>query len=186
MQIDQLYIRNSDPTLFEKDQANTNCGSFALNVTEWYTPYLIDNDTSIDDGNLSYYTEMDRNDWAYELVQDGYSVQEVMEFLIEKDWEFILKSCPWLIPIHKEEIVPTDRVIAYRLSLELPDKLSEFDLEENGDFHFRVMIDGEWWEKNGGGPIHKVEEMNEEPWEAEKWLVYTGPIKYAKFREEQL
>ena len=91
MQIDQLYIRNSDPTLFEKDQANTNCGSFALNVTEWYTPYLIDNDTSIDDGNLSCYTEMDRNDWIYELVQDGYSVQEIMEFLIEKDWELILK-----------------------------------------------------------------------------------------------
>lgn len=185
MQIDQLYIRNSDPTLFEKNPTNTNCGSFALNVTEWYSPYLID-DVYIDDIDLSDYTEMDRNSWAYELVQEGYSVQEIMEYLIDKDWEFILKSCPWLVPIRKEEINPADRVIAYRLSLELPNELSDFDLEENGDFHFRVMIDGEWWEKNGGGPVRKVEEMNEEPWEAAEWLVYTGPIKYAKFREEQL
>ena len=53
MQIDQLYIRNSDPALFEKDPINTNCGSFALNVTEWYSPYLID-DVYIDENGKQY------------------------------------------------------------------------------------------------------------------------------------
>ena len=183
MQINQLYIRNSDPNLFEKDRESTNCGSFALNVTSWYCPYLVD-DEYIDDIDLSDYTEADRNSWAFELAQEGYTAEEIIELLIEKDWEFILKSCPWLVPIKKEEVQPTDRVIAYRLSLELPDNIENFDLEENGDFHFRVMIDGEWWEKNGGGPVHEVEDMNEEPWEATEWLVYTGPIKYARFREE--
>ena len=113
------------------------------------------------------------------MLSDDYSREEVMECVIERDFEFILKTCPWLVPIDEEEINAKDRIIAYRLSLEVPDNLDDFDMDEYSDFHFRVLVDGEWWEKNGAGPVHKVE--NPDIWEVDDWLVYDGPIRYAKF-----
>ena len=95
-----------------------------------------------------------------------------------------MKTCPWLEPIDEEDINDEDRIIAYRLSMEIPDERDEFDVDEYTDFHFRVLIDGEWWEKNGAGPVHKVEETDDEAWVVEDWWVYSGPIRYARFRKE--
>ena len=58
-------------------------------------------------------------------------------------------------------------------------------MDDNGDFHFRLLKDGEWWEKNGAGPVHKVVGTDGENWEVDEWLVYSGPIKYARFRREK-
>jgi hypothetical protein len=105
-----------------------------------------------------------------------------MEIILERDWEFILKTCPWIRPISKENIDPKDRVIAYRLMMEEVEP-KEFDPDLNTDFHFRVLIDGEWWEKNGEGPIHLCDSFTDEsPWENGS-LVYDSLIKYAKFKE---
>jgi uncharacterized protein Usg len=49
------------------------------------------------------------------------------------------------------------------------------------DFHFRLFADGEWWEKNGAGPVHRVEYPDAEVWEIDDWLIYDGEIRYAKF-----
>jgi hypothetical protein len=46
------------------------------------------------------------------------------------------------------------------------------------------MINGEWWEKNGATAIHKVEDPD--VWEVDDWLVYDGPIRYARFRREEI
>ena len=181
MELDKLYKRNSNPKLFEEKQDDTNCGSFALNVTKWYTPYLTD-DTDNDDA-LWKYEEYEREQWVMEMLQEGYSREEIMEAVTERDFEFILKTCPWLVPIDESEIDTKDRVIAYRLSLEITDEPEEFDMDEYGDFHFRVLIDGEWWEKNGAGQVHKVDCPDAEIWEVDDWLVYDGPIMYAKFVE---
>ena len=110
--------------------------------------------------------------------------EEIMASLIERDFEFILKTCPWLVPIDEDEISENDRVIAYRLSMEIPDEREEFDMDEDTDFHFRLFINGEWWEKNGASPIHKVAEPDTDIWEVDEWLIYDGEIRYAKFREE--
>lgn len=183
MELKELYKRNSNPHLFDENVYSTNCGSFALNVTEWYMPYIYDDEC---DEAMSQYSESERSEYVYELLSEGYSVIEVMERLIEKDFEFILKTCPWLIPIKKEEIDPKDRVIAYRLSIDNNfDSADEFDMDDYTDFHFRVLIDGQWWEKNGAGEVHLVEDMNEDEWWVDDWLVYGGPIKYAKFREDR-
>lgn len=181
MTIDTLYKRNSNPTLFYDRPGDTNCGSFALNVTEWYTPYIIDNIG--EDDELWQYEEQERAQWAYDLFQEGYTAMEVMEAITSRDFEFILKSCPWLVPIREDEIDMRDRVIAYRLSIPEPVCIEDFDMEDDTDFHFRVLIDGEWWEKNGAGPVHKVEHPEDEVWEVDEWLIYNGPIRYAKFLE---
>ena len=182
MELDKLYKRNSNPSLFDEKPDDTNCGSFALNVTKWYTPYLTD-DTYNDDA-LCQYEEYERERWVIDMLSEGYSREEIMEAVTERDFEFILKTCPWLKSIDESEIDENDRVIAYRLSMEQPpDDPEEFDMDEYGDFHFRVMIDGEWWEKNGAGPVHLIEDPDADVWEVEDWLVYDGPIKYAKFVE---
>ena len=184
MELDKLYKRNSNPSLFDDEQDDTNCGSFALNVTKWYTPYLTD-DTDNDD-ELWQYEEYEREAWAMELLREGHTREEVMEAITNRDFEFILKTCPWLIPINESEIDLKDRVVAYRLSLEEVDDVDEFDMDELGDFHFRVLIDGEWWEKNGAGPVHRVEDPEQENWVVDDWLIYDGPIMYAKFREGRI
>lgn len=187
MRLDKLYKRNSDPELFFEEPDGTNCGSFALNVTEWYTPYITDDDVDEDD-ELYQYAEWERANHAYELAQEGYTAEEIIEELIEQDFEFILKTCPWLEPIREEDIdYDKDRVIAYRLSLEVPTDTSEFDMDDYGDFHFRLLKNGEWWEKHGAGPVHKVEEDENEDgaWNVDNWLIYSGPIKYARFRREK-
>jgi hypothetical protein len=88
------------------------------------------------------------------------------------------------VPIDEDEISENDRVIAYRLSMEIPDEREEFDMDEDTDFHFRLFINGEWWEKNGAGSVHKVEYPDADVWEVDEWLIYDGEIRYAKFREE--
>jgi hypothetical protein len=116
-----------------------------------------------------------------ELLLEGHEREDVMDIILERDWQFILMACPWLVPIQREDINEKDRVIAYRLMLEDVEP-TEFDPDINTDFHFRVLIDGEWWEKNGAGPVHKVENPDDdEDWVVDDWLVYDGEIRYAKF-----
>ena len=187
MRLDTIYKRNTDPGLFLNKESETNCGSFALNVTDWYLPYL-EGSVGEDDELLMYEVD-ERMRFAYDLAQEGYSAMEIMEVITDRDFEFILKTCPWLIPISEKDALsadPKERIVAYRLSLEIPDELEDFDIEENGDFHFRVRIDGDWWEKNGASAVHKVEEAITDIWEVDDWLVYSGPIKYAKFRQEEI
>lgn len=184
MELDKLYTRNTQSKFWDdnKESYHLNCGSFALGVESWYCPYLEDDDELEDE--LWQYSSTERRDWMEELVSDGHELVDIMEDVIERDFEFILKTCPWLEPITREQISYEDRVIAYRLCIEIPNERDEFDCDECTDFHFRVLINGEWWEKNGGGPIHYVgDEIDEEPWEVDDWLVYSGPIKYARFKE---
>ena len=180
MKLDKLYKKNNNPDLFDEEMRETNCGSFALNVTEWYTPYLIDD--RVEDESYVY-TEEERAAMAFELLAEGWSREDVMAEITLRDFEFILKTCPWLVPIEKEEINREDRIIAYRLSLEVPGDVEDFDMDDCGDFHFRVLLDGEWWEKNGAGEVHKVLDPDNEIWEVDDWLIYDGPVMYAKFRE---
>lgn len=180
MELSKLYKRNTNPKLYEDEQVDTNCGSFALGVDGWYCPYILDE--LDEDDELWIYTEYERAHWIEELVYEDYDREEIMDAVIARDFEFILKTCPWLMPIEREEINEKDRVIAYRLSMEIPDERSEFDTDDYTDFHFRVLIDGEWWEKNGAGPVHKVENPDDdEDWVVDDWLVYDGEIRYAKF-----
>ena len=185
MTLDTLYKRNTNPRLFEEEQNGLNCGSFALNVTSWYCPY-IDDDDEIDADNdyLWSYTGYERFRWIEDLVADGWDREDIMLDVLDRDFEFILMTCPWLEPITKEEIKPNDRVIAYRISMLMPEERNEFDACEAMDFHFRVLINGEWWEKNGRSTVHFVgTEVDEEPWVVTEWLIYDGEVRYARFKE---
>lgn len=185
MELNTLYNRNTQSKFWEenKESHDLNCGSFALGVDTWFCPYIED-DRDIDD-EFWMYTYSERRDWIEELVREEHELSEIMEDILERDFEFILKTCPWLEPIDVEDIAGEERVIAYRLSMEIPDEREEFDADEYMDFHFRVLINGGWWEKNGATPVHYVgDKIDEEPWVVDDWIVYSGPIKYARFKEQ--
>ena len=186
MRYNELYKRNSNPNFWDWDNSifHCNCGSFALNLTSWYTPYLCETEIDrMEDVDAYLFGENEREHFMEELLLEGYKREDVMDIILERDWEFILLTCPWLEPIGREEISENDRVIAYRLMLEEGVEPLEFDADLHTDFHFRVLIDGEWWEKNGGGPIHSCGAFTDEsPWHCETW-VYDSNIKYARFKE---
>lgn len=186
MTLNTLYKRNSDPGIFygATTLGTLNCGSFALDVDKWYCPYIENDDEIGEDDYLWRFEEYERECWIIDMLEDEIDRLDVMEAVIDRDFEFILKTCPWLEQIDEDEIDLKDRVVAYRLSMMVPSEASEFDVDSDMDFHFRVLIDGEWWEKNGNGPVHKVEDPEADVWEVEDWLVYDGPIRYARFKEE--
>lgn len=161
-----------------------NCGSFALDVDRWYCPYIEDDDDISEDDELWQYTETARREWIEELVQEGVPREEIIMEVLDRDFEFILKTCPWLEQIGAEDINKEDRVIAYRLSFELPSTPEDFSVEGDTDYHFQVQIGGRWWEKNGTCAVHKVPEPDvNEPWVVDKYLKYDGEIRYARFRK---
>ena len=171
-----VYKRNTEPGIFYGEgSGDLNCGSFALDVNEWYTPYWFE-----DNGE---YCESEREEWMYTLLCDGHSRQEVMSYVLEADFDYILRTCPWLEQIDYEDIQPEDRVIAYRLSLDEIDCAEDFNYDLDTDFHFRVLIDGEWYEKNGCGPVHLADQDVLADWRVDNWLVYDSEVKFARFKE---
>lgn len=185
MKYDELYARNSRPDFWKTEWAKDtcNCGSFALNLTTWFAPYLCESEIDdMDDVNAYQYGCSERESIMEELLLEGCDREDVMEIIAKKDWEFILMTCPWLVPVNREEIQPGDRAIAYRLMLENVEPL-EFDADIHTDFHFRAYINGGWWEKNGAGPIiYCGTYADESPWHYHS-LVYDGAVRYAKFVE---
>jgi hypothetical protein len=178
-------MRNTRPDFWKTDKAekSCNCGSFALNLTTWFAPYLDESEIDdMDDVDAYQYSDNEREHLIEELLWEGYDREDIMDIILERDWQFILMTCPWLVPIQRDDIDEKDRVIAYRLMLEETEP-DEFDADLHTDFHFRVLIDGKWWEKNGNGPIHTCGDFADEaPWHCETWM-YDSGIKYAKFRE---
>jgi hypothetical protein len=186
MELEKLYNRVRHPAIFyEKEELdNLNCGSFALGVDSWYCPYIDEDDDINEDDELWQYTETARREWIEELVQEGVPREEIIMEVLDRDFEFILKTCPWLEQIGPEDINEKDRVIAYRLSFELPSEREDFDLHSDTDYHFQVQIDGQWWEKNGICEVHRVPRPDaNEPWIVDKYLKYDGEIRYARFRK---
>lgn len=161
------YIKNSDPSFWTKNRWNCNCGSFALDIARCFIPYT------------ENYDEVDRYDMIDELLGLGYSHKEVVDFVLERDWEEILRLCDWIVPIDLEDAGSEERVIAYRIFI-------KFDEEDNvidEDFHFRVRIDGEWLEKAGSFPVRSCNHTDQSaPWVSYPSLVYDSKIKYARFR----
>lgn len=164
-----MFKRNKDPRFWRNERLECNCGSFALNVRENVCPY----------DKSPGYSEEDRKIMIEELLYDGLSREDVMEIILERDWEEILKECDWIEPINEEDIRPEDKVVAYRLCLVLDEEGGVWD----DDFHFRVRIGGFWFEKNGSYPVHFCGDTDQkEPWQSTETLIYDSSIKYARFK----
>ena len=154
MRFSDIYERNTRPDFYEGND-ECNCGSFA------------------------------RTERLIEALEEGVDIYELLEATIDKDWDFILSACPWLKPIKYEDIektAPNEQIIAYRLYIDPEQECSTWMIVDDMDFHFRTRIDGEWYEKCGGGPVCRLGADIDilEPWEGPEDIVYDGPIRFAK------
>lgn len=166
------YYRNTDPSIWKGTNTYCNCGSFALDVTSWFSPY---------DNEGSTYCYEDRVDLIVDMWEEGYEKEDIYAILLEKDQEEILRVCPWIEPVLLSEAEPEERLIAYRLVLDLEEsELFSSYVEE--DFHFRVRIDGKWYEKCGEGPVVLCENQDvTQEWHCCGGMDYDSDIIYFRF-----
>ena len=150
---------NNDPSFWEGNSGNCNCGSYALNITDWYYPYP---------------ERQSFEAWIVEMTEDGVSMERMRDIIfynnvynIERQFE------DYLIPIESpHDVVTCVDVIAFRISLT---GTSEHLLY---DFHFKLRHDGKWTEKMGWDDVRECELKPDEPWYEDEDLIYSGPIKY--------
>ena len=170
----QFYERNKDPNFWTGENVKCNCGSFALNVTSWFSPY--DNDDK--------YSEEDRTKIIRSLYEEGYSREDIMDIVLRRDQEEILRVCPWIEPVLPNEILPTDRVIAYRININFND-WDSYSSYIDEDFHFRVRIGGFWFEKCGEDKVQFCNDQNvSNQWYSAANLSYDSEILFFRFVTE--
>ncbi len=174
------YNRIKDMLFWEEKRKNCNCGSFALGVDSWFLPLS---------GGECY---EDREELIRELYCEGYSRDDILGILLEKDEECILALCPWIEPIAKEDIKPEDTIVVYRLALELDEQYNEIDDEDyldyiDEDFHFRIRLEGIWYDKCGITEIEICDEQDEDledPWHTRYGVIYDSEIRYFRHKEK--
>jgi hypothetical protein len=135
------YTKNSDPNYFEENEAWSNCGSFAFNIEEWYDPEC---DFEIDVGYIG--------DWMMEMVDNGYSCDEVADIYTERLVESVLNDFFGEVRevCFPSEIQENEELIALR-------GCCRYETNEDNypdyDFHFKVLRNGIWQEKCGQLPV---------------------------------
>lgn len=135
------YTKNSDPNYFEDNSECANCGSFAFNVEEWYNPELDLEEEVLYIGA-----------WMAELIDNGYSCDEVADIYAEiltesvlRDFEGEIREILFPSQVHNDE-----ELIAFRGYCRYE---TGEDYIPDYDFHFKVFRDGIWQEKCGSQPV---------------------------------
>ena len=158
------FSPNHDPNYFEEHSFLTNCGSFAFNIQEWYSPDDRFCEDDIELGNRLF-------------KETFLSVEEILRLLYERNVKQILKDFDVMQVTDKNfSLKPNEELIAFRMCVN-PDASTE-DEPLYIDYHFRVKRSGCWMEKPGCHEIRMVDNYSEDPWEVSEELIYTGPIAY--------
>ena len=107
-----------------------------------------------------------------------------MDIVLRRDQEEILRVCSWIEPILPSEILPTDKVVAYRINIDFNDwDWPSSYIDE--DFHFRVRIGGFWFEKCGEDKVQFCDDQNVfNQWRSTDNLSYDSEILFFRFTTE--
>ena len=135
------YTKNTNPNFYEENECSSNCGSFAFNVEEWYDP---ERDFEIEVGYIS--------DWMVEMVDNGYSCDEVADIYAEGLAESVLNDFFGEIRevYFPSEVNENEELIALRGYCRYE---TGEDYIPDYDFHFKVFRNGIWQEKCGSEPV---------------------------------
>ena len=151
------YTRNSDLNFYKEKPWETNCGSYALRLNEWYEldPYFED--------VTGYYID----EWIDEQGEKGFSDFEISEMygeiLVEgilQDFEGELEVCNGRPPATKGVELIAFATFCYYVEDGSPDF----------DYHFKVLRDGKWMEKCGTDRVRECEE--------DEWGDYISGVTY--------
>lgn len=150
-----------------------NCGGFALSVYNWVTPYVV-TATLVDNEDCLDYTDNEREDLMRALYEEGWDNTDIENEILIRDKDFLLSEYPFLEEVNLEDCDPKDTVIAYRLFIHWDDEIGEVD---DTDFHFKVRINGFWFEKMGAEEISPCALDENKPWHYAT-ADYTSQIVY--------
>lgn len=156
------YTRNNDRDFYDEYQEDTNCGSFALSIEEWYNP----NDNF----------EKDGNDYATKVFEETKDIVYATDMLFKRCCQGIIEDFGDEIEvidnIYNCKLKDNEELIAFRVGID------PYGFYANTDFHFRVFRDGRWQEKCGCGPVEDYIELEPDTeWELYNWS-YDSDIFY--------
>lgn len=155
----------------ERNAINThaddyNCAGFALRTFSWYCPLP--------------QTTYDRLE---ELFEEGFDFETIENMMTNEMVDTMLSDFPNELRVveYGQPIKSDEELIAFRFGLNYD---SDFDFDFMGpwdcdvDFHYQVLRDGRWQEKNGDGEIHDCDEPDPNIAWSSGWLVYGGPLVF--------
>lgn len=192
------YTSNKDPNFWMNNKTNLsgkNCGSYALDVLEWYRPYDLYEEGGDDiirahDGCATFLEALE--------ASTKYHVDNILD-----DFHDIR------IIDNYDEAESNERIILYREGIyveengivpDLNDVCTDIYTDENSDtsdiyqywdwdFHFIWRdISGYWHEKNGSKDIKEIEEPSlDDVWISPNGeIVYQGPVVIFAKKENNL
>lgn len=152
--LNKLKKRNENNT-----KSNSyNCGGYALRTYSWYLPYE-------DEDELNWEVS------CYDFEDEEDLLTVLTERCVEKIAEDFRGSIRCFVAYPEISYDPAQyELIAFRVSADLND----FYECEDWDFHFKVLRDGRWMEKNGSESIH---ECDEDDWDGPGYF-YNGDTVY--------
>lgn len=141
--------RNQDNTY----QSEYNCGGYALRTFSWFYP---------DEAGTGF-DWAEREDVIQGMIFDGYYKEEIYNVILNRDVQYMLSVIPTL-SIYKGDPKTYqekdgEELIAYRIFI-------NDEEEDDNDFHFMVLRNGHWREKNGSFNI----KFCLPPWEEGNWV----------------
>ncbi len=122
------YTKNYNPHYYDENQRWSNCGSFAFQIEEWYSPS----------------EDFDVEEWIEEGYKCGCDDYDLADSFVEQLVPIILNDFDDVrFIVNEDELKSDEELIAFRTWVE----------EGNWDFHFKVLRDGLWQEKCGSDPV---------------------------------
>lgn len=152
--------RNADNTC----RNDYNCAGFALRTFSWYCP--------LPQSTYDRFEELFEEGFDFEAIEN-IMTNEMVDTMLS-DFSNELRVVEYGQPIKSNE-----ELIAFRFGLNYD---PDFDFDFMGpwdcdvDFHYQVLRDGRWQEKNGDGEIHDCDEPDPNIAWSSGWLVYGGPL----------
>ena len=152
-----------------------------MGVYDWILPYDRGDEEDEEDA---------RCDFVYNKNQEGdYTNTDLANMLLEEDIEYLLETYEDLIDNldSLEEADDDDIVIAYRVCVY--NNVDWFDCcDVVTDFHFKLRVDGQWYEKQGGAPVHECDLKPDEFWyiPGDDEIEYNSDIHYFRRKKRNL
>lgn len=145
------FTYNRDPEFWYSEHPEYNCGGFAFNIKEWYSPEWIVEQKA---PNIQVYAD---RLWESD---ENLSEFDVADILVKQLTDAVLQDFDGEIRLYEEDyrLAENEELVAMRAA---------FNYWEDGwnestvDFHFKVLRDGHWLQKCGWSD---VEECDEEDW----------------------
>ena len=97
-----------------------------------------------------HYSLMNRTYIAISLIKK-YPKEVVLDVILNLDILFLLHQFPFLTKCLHKDIKNTNRLIAYKIFLTFDDQKTKL---LDSDFHFKIRINGQWYEKTGARSIY--------------------------------